>query len=65
VYFNFILRGFYHCKDDVVFRMRLPGNTAAYHKQAWATMDAKVAPLVSRVPPAQRVKEALAKWFTG
>jgi hypothetical protein len=65
VYWNMLLRGMYHCSDATVFRMKLPGTTAAYHKQAWQTMDAKVAPLVRMVPPVARAKDAAAAWFRG
>ena len=43
--------------------MKLQGSTASYHKQAWAALDAKVAPLTDRVPQLARIKNAAATWF--
>ena len=63
IYWNVVLRGFYHCADTVVFRMRLPGSSSLFHKQAWQALDAKAAPLLSRVPPLARAKDAAALWF--
>lgn len=65
VYWNIILRGFYHCGDATIFRMKLPGSSSLFHKQAWQALDAKVAPLTSRVPALHRAKEAAAAWFRG
>jgi len=65
VYWNIILRAFYHCGDATIFRMKLPGSSSLFHKQAWQALDAKVAPLTSRVPALHRAKEAAAAWFRG
>ena len=45
--------------------MKLPASSSTYHKQAWQAIDAKVAPLTSRVPALNRAKEAAANWFRG
>ena len=65
MYWNVILRGMYHCSDATIFRMKLPGSTSHYQKQAWQALDAKVAPVTSRVPALNRAKEAAAAWFRG
>lgn len=62
---NVVLRGFYNCQDATIFRMKLPGSSSVFHKQAWQALDAKAQPLTSRVPALQQAKGAAAAWFRG
>jgi hypothetical protein len=63
LYWNVLLRGFWHCPDAVVFRCKLPASSAQCHQQAWRAMDAKLAPVWTRVPPLARAKAAASNWF--
>lgn len=57
------LRAAWHCNDDTIFKMRLPGTTAYYHRMTWSLVDERARPLLRAVPAVQRVVEKGALWF--
>ena len=63
VYWNVLLRGFYHANDSVVLRFKLPMTTGGANKMAWQALGQKVQPLLSAVPAVARVTDAAANWF--
>lgn len=57
------LRAAWHCQDETIFKMRLPGSTSFYHRMTWGLVDERVRPLLRSAPAAQNAIDKAALWF--
>ena len=63
LYTNIYLRASFHCSDDTIMKMRLPGTTSYYHRMTWAMLDERFRPFLRAVPAVQNAVDKLAAWF--
>ena len=63
IYVNIFLRAAWHCNDDTIMKMRLPGSTSYYHRLTWALLDERARPILRAVPQVQSAVDRLAAWF--